>query len=124
MIKYVIGFFIAVLGLMVYWMFYGMNEVKSLAIRDIDLSKIANGTYRGSYSKGRWSYNLSVTVEDHKIRAMRLLDSKMKMAEKPNMQQIDRVISSQSLRVDTVTGATVFSKALLKAIENALSAHS
>jgi uncharacterized protein with FMN-binding domain len=37
-------------------------------------------------------------------------------------QVISRVVETQSLQVDTVSGATVTTRAALKAIENALSA--
>lgn len=44
----------------------------------------------------------------------------MSLYREVNESIISRVVENQSLKVDVVTGATVTSKALLKAIENAL----
>lgn len=104
----------------VYWLFNGMSQVKNLEIGDVNLTALADGTYRGTYQKGRWSYNVAVTVKDHAITAVEVIDNKVKMFEKINQEEIARVISRQSVKVDAVSGATVTSKALLKAIENAL----
>ena len=120
MIKYVIGIVLVAGAVMGFWLMNGMGDIKAMSIDDIDLSSIRDGTYQGAFSKGRWNYNVIATVKDHKITGIKLLDDKMKMAEKVNSEEINRVIGKQSLKVDVVTGATVNSKALLKAIENAL----
>jgi uncharacterized protein with FMN-binding domain len=120
MLKYVIGALVLIVGVGIFWLVSGMDEIKAMSISDGDLASVRDGTHQGTFSKGRWNYNVSVTVKDHKITAVNLLDDKMKMADKVNAEQINRVITKQSAKVDIVTGATVNSKALLKAIENAL----
>ena len=110
MLKYVLGFFAVAFVAMGFFMFYGMSDIKAMSIGEINLASIKDGTYKGSYSKGRWNYNVSVTVKDHKITAINMLDEKMKMAEKVSTEQISRVIDKQSTKVDVVSGATVFSK--------------
>ncbi len=118
--KYIIGALLAAIAFGVYWSMSGQSEIKAMSINEVDLASVPDGTYQGTFSKGRWTYNVGVTVKDHKITAIKLLDDKMKPADKVNNEQINRVITKQSLKVDTVTMATVNSKALLKAIENAL----
>lgn len=44
----------------------------------------------------------------------------MSLYREVNESIISRVVENQSLKVDVVTGATITSKALLRAIENAL----
>jgi len=118
--KYIIGVVLAAIAFGVFWSIGGQGEIKAMSINDVDLASLRDGTYQGAFSKGRWTYNVSVAVKDHRITAIKLVDDKMKPADKVNTEQINRVLAKQSLKVDTVTGATVNSKALLKAIENAL----
>jgi uncharacterized protein with FMN-binding domain len=81
---------------------------------------VPDGTYTGSFSGGRWSNTVKVTVRDHKITDIKIVkDIEFKSAKVPS-ELFQRVEQAQSLQVDTVTGATVTSKAYLKAIENAL----
>ena len=51
--------------------FYGMSEVRQLVLREIDLSKIEDGTYVGSYHKGRFTYDVEVAIRDHRIIAIK-----------------------------------------------------
>ncbi|NPV71888.1 MAG: FMN-binding protein [Firmicutes bacterium] len=99
----------------------GMGEIKAMSIGQVDLSKIPDGVYRGSFKRGRWAYNVEVTVKDHKIEKVTLLDDKMRMFEKVNSELVSRILQRQTVRVDAVTGTTISSKALLKAVETALS---
>lgn len=99
----------------------GMGTVKSLTIGDVDLGNVADGVHEGSFKEGRWNYTVAVTVEDHKITGIELVSGKDPGSQKVFAAERDRIIAAQSPNVDTVSGATVTSKALLKAIENALS---
>ncbi len=105
-------------------MFRGMGTVKNLDIGVVDLGSVADGTYRGEYKYARWSYTADVTVRDHKIVDVKLVDDKNKVMEKASMELISKIASQGTLKVDTVSGATVTSKALLKAVENALTSAS
>jgi len=95
------------------------KTIKELTINKVDLSKISDGKYTGSYDVNLLSAKVSVTVKDHKIENIDLLEHKNdrgKSAEViPSM-----VVKAQSLQVDTISGATNSSKTILKAIENAL----
>jgi len=119
-LKYVLGFIVVAILVMGFFVTNGLSEIKAMSIGRVDLSTLRDGVYSGSFTKNRWLYSVSVTVKDHKIVDIKLTDDKMKGSDKVNSEQIKRVIDNQSLGVDVVSGATVNSKALLKAIETAL----
>lgn len=98
----------------------GLGAVKSLEISDIDLSEVADGVHEGTFKQYRWNYRVAVTVRDHQITGIELLSGNDPGSTKAFMTEQERVIAAQSPNVDTVSGATVTCKALLKAIENAL----
>ncbi|MBC7320863.1 FMN-binding protein [bacterium] len=102
------------------FLFYGKEETLDLVITDIDLSKVSDGTYTGSYSKGRFSYKVKVVVKNNMIENVSIIDKPIISLEDIPKKIIGRVLERQSLNVDIVTGATATSKSILKAIENAL----
>lgn len=102
------------------------REAKNLPIGVVDFKKLNNGTYTGEYEGGmyKWRANkVQVKVSSGKITEIqRLGDSKAGCDENPKLSNelFGRVIEAQSLQVDTVSGATLTSKAYLKSVENAL----
>ena len=97
-----------------------MKQVRSLVIQSVDLTRVPDGTYEGSYAYGSFSYVVSVRVENGRIENIDILaNRKTKHALKAE-DVVTRVLSEQRTNVDAVAGATTTSKALLKAIENAL----
>ena len=95
------------------------RTIKGLTINKVDLSKIPDGKYIGSYDVNLISAKVSVTVKNHKIENIDLLEHKTDRG-KPAEVIPGMVVKAQSLQVDTVSGATNSSKTILKAIENAL----
>ncbi|MBC2456687.1 FMN-binding protein [Clostridium beijerinckii] len=95
------------------------KTIKELTINNVDLSKIPDGKYIGSYDVNLISAKVSVTVKNHKIENIDLLEHKTDRG-KPAEVIPDMVVKAQSLQVDTISGATNSSKTILKAIENAL----
>lgn len=98
----------------------GLSGGSRLAIGSVDTSMLNDGVYSGKYEGGRWSNELKVTVMNHKITDIEVVkDVKI---PKPEVTQeiVNNVIKAQGTDVDVVSGATVTSKAYLKAIENAL----
>jgi uncharacterized protein with FMN-binding domain len=100
------------------------KEAMNLPIAVIDFSKLKDGVYTGEYAGGmyKWRANkVQVTVTSGKVREIELLDASDKEAKEPVHASIySRVIEAQSLQVDTVSSATLTSKAYLKGVENAL----
>ncbi|OPJ65449.1 FMN-binding protein [Clostridium chromiireducens] len=95
------------------------KAIRELTINNVDLSKISDGKYIGTYDADLISAKVSVTVKDHKIEEVDLLEHKNGRG-KPAEIIPEMVVKAQSLKVDTISGATNSSKTILKAIENAL----
>lgn len=95
------------------------NSIKAISISNVDLSKIPDGTYLGSYDALRIVADVSVTVSNHKITDIKLLSHKNERGQRAEVIP-KRVLEAQSLEIDAVSGATNSSKVILKAIENAL----
>lgn len=116
---------VVILGVVVYGGKYLISvqkykqTVKDIAISNVNLSKISNGTYTGSCDALFVAAKVSVTVKYHKITNIILLKHKTERG-KPAEVIPGIVVKAQSLQVDTISGATNSSKVILKSIENAL----
>lgn len=104
-----------------YLMFHGMSEIKHLVIREVDLGRIADGIYTGSYHKGRWTYDVEVTVRGHRIVTVKNNNERMKAAGDWNAKAEAAIVQKQAIDLDVISGATVNTKAFEKALEIALS---
>lgn len=100
------------------------REARSLPLNAVDFSHLNDGTYHGTYAGGMYKWRASrcqVTVASGKVAAIQLEGSTDPGSK--NTQHValyDRVVRAQSLQVDTISGATLTSKAYLQCIENAL----
>jgi uncharacterized protein with FMN-binding domain len=99
-------------------------QARSLPLDAIDFNNLVDGTYVGFYEGGmyKWRANkVQVTVSEGKVVEIVLLETNDPGKENANAQILySRVIDSQTLQVDCVSGATLTGKAYLQAIENAL----
>lgn len=98
----------------------GLDTGAKLDIGSVDLSKVEDGVYKGDYNSGRFSNEVSVTVKDHKITNIEVVKDVAISKPEVTKELFDNVIENQNVDVDTVSGATVTSKAYLEAIKNAL----
>ncbi|MEA4896917.1 MAG: FMN-binding protein [Christensenellaceae bacterium] len=96
-----------------------LAALKSVAIAQTDLAALKDGTYFGSYSVFPVSAEVNVTVKDHMITGIELVKHTHGQGA-PAEVIPGKVVEAQSLRVDSVSGATYSSMVILKAIENAL----
>lgn len=100
------------------------KEARSLPLNGVDFSKLKDGTYHGAYAGGmyKWRANeCDVTVTDGRVTDIQLVGSEDPGSKNTQHKELyDRVIKAQSLQVDTITSATLTSKAWLQAVENAL----
>ena len=96
-----------------------LNALSSMAIEDIPLDRVKDGVYVGEYSVFPVSAQVEVTVKDHAIAAARILKHRNGQGS-AGEAVVNKAALANSIRVDTVTGATYSSKVLLKAMENAL----
>jgi uncharacterized protein with FMN-binding domain len=102
------------------WRF--LKAANALTINEVDISRVPDGTYEGSYSVFHVKAAVEVGVEDGRIVSIAFTDSG-RIAEETQLEIreiFDEVISSQSLDVDITSGASVSKKVSLKAVEEAL----
>jgi uncharacterized protein with FMN-binding domain len=100
------------------------REAGSLPLDAVDFRKLNDGTYRGIHEGGmyKWRANeCQVTVSSGQVTDIQLIGSSDPGGKNTQHEALyDRVIEAQSLQVDTISGATLTSKAYLQAVENAL----
>ena len=92
---------------------------QSLVIGTTDLSMVADGEYIGVCQNKILFAVVKVEIKGHEITGIEVIAHKpsyMKQAE----QIAGAVCAAQSLEVDAISGATLTSDTVLKAIENAL----
>ncbi len=112
--------FVLIAGGGLFFLSRGLSEVSELAISNIDLTLHEDGLYRGLYDAGRFTNEIEVEVRNNEITRLNILQDVRFSRQDVIDELFDSVIKKQSLDVDIVSGATVTSKAYLKAIENAL----
>lgn len=96
-----------------------ISDAKALTIEEIDLSNVKDGEYTGNYKIFPVKVSVKTTVLNGKITQIELLEhfnGKGAPAEKIT----DYIIEKQSLQIDAVSGATVSSIAIKKAVEDSL----
>ncbi len=98
------------------------EELESLKLEDIsspDLSMLDDGTYAGSFGNAAVAAVVEVTIGDHRIERIVLVDHRNGKGQAAEAI-LGTVIERQSLEVDVIAGATYSSLTILKAVEDAL----
>lgn len=105
-----------------YWwdMAQDQKETRALIIEDQEIASIHDGDYVGSYTYGRFTYTVSVSVRNYTITDIQILDNRTSKHAKMAEGVVQNVLKKGNVNVDVIAGATTTSKALLKAIEQAL----
>jgi len=87
-----------------------------------DMQYKPDGTYRGNYdlSGTPVKVTLDVTVQHGNISGINIVQHFCSPIGKKAEKIVDRIIEEQSLGIDAISGATASSKAILKAVEDAL----
>lgn len=92
---------------------------QTLNIGTVDLNTVADGEYIGVCQNKILFAVVKVEVQDHKITDIEVVEHKASYMEQAE-QIAGAVSAAQSLEVDAISGATLTSDTVLKAIENAL----
>jgi len=96
-----------------------LKQLENLPISEVNLMELDDGSYTGNYKVFPVSAEVRVTMNNHKITEIELIEHKN--GEGAAAEVIpEKVVEAQTLDVDVVSGATYSSKVILKAIENAL----
>lgn len=96
-----------------------VNDVNSITVSNLNMANITDGIYVGEYSITPVYVEVEVSVTEHKITNIKIIEHENGLGGKAE-KIVDNVISRQSLEVGAVSKATVSSKCIIKAIENAL----
>ena len=100
------------------------REAASLPLDRVDFGSLKDGEYSGLYEGGmyRWRRNAcQVSVVQGRVVDIQLAESEDTGGENADPEILyQRVLAEQSLQVDTISGATLTSKAYLQCVENAL----
>ena len=90
-----------------------------LQVGSAELGAIADGTYIGVCQNKILFAVVQVEIQDHEIVNIEVMEHKTAYMSQAK-QIAEAVCDEQSLKVDAISGATLTSDTVLKAIENAL----
>lgn len=107
------------IGMMVF-LNIGLSSGKNVRIGVVDFSTLKDGIYHGLHKAGRWSNQVDVTVDTGKVTDIQVTKDVTFSNSEWRDRTLKDVVDEQTLQVDIISGATVTTKAYLKAIENAL----
>ncbi|GHT56822.1 FMN-binding protein [Spirochaetia bacterium] len=98
---------------------YAKSATKNVAFQVVNARGIPDGVYNGSYEIVPVKVGIQVTIKNEAIVNITILEHQNGRGSKAEMI-VNDVIKNQRLEVVAVSGATVSSKTILKAVENAL----
>lgn len=110
---------VIIVGVFIFANVYSKITTNKVTVQTTNADGVSNGTYIGNYDIAPVKVSLEVTVEEERITDITILEHQNGLGNKAETI-IDDVIITQSLEMDAVSGATMSSKAILKAIEGAL----
>ena len=94
--------------------------VRAMPINHVDLARVRDGTYPGDFAYGGFDYRVQLTVAGHQIEDIVVVKNRTSRHAKMAEDVVPRILDQKKNNVDAVSGATTTSKALLKAVERAL----
>lgn len=95
------------------------QPVPVVEIGTVDLKNVRDGSYTGEYEEGLVKVIVTVDVVSGRINTVKIERHECGLGKKA--EEITREIEkAQSLNVDTISGATLSSRVILKAVEVAL----
>lgn len=97
-----------------------VTEVIPMEIEAIDLMKVADGQYSAGFGAGLSKYEVEVEVVDHRIQNIIILSGGSTDYATKARVVIENIVNTQKNVVDSVSGATISSKGLMKAVELSL----
>jgi uncharacterized protein with FMN-binding domain len=86
----------------------------------VDHAKLKDGTYEGSYRGGPNKASVQVTIKDNNIFNIEILQHQAWRGIIAEATIVERIIASQSTKVDAVSGATNSSRVIMNAVQNAI----
>lgn len=96
------------------------QEIPNVEVSNVVLSNIVDGLYEGEYTEGAVKVSVSVGVKDNEITDITINEHQNGLGKKAE-KIVDEIISEQSLNVDVISGATLSSNVIRRAVQEALS---
>lgn len=96
-----------------------VRNVQHISVSMPDLSVMQDGNYIGGYSISPVYVKVEVSINNHEITDIVILQHGNGLGSAAE-SIVNDVVKKQSLDIDAVSGATVSSKCILKAVENAI----
>ncbi|GAA6427903.1 FMN-binding protein [Dielma fastidiosa] len=96
-----------------------LHQANRLSVKELDRASLKDGDTLGEYTILLVSVKVQVTIKNHQIVDIDLLQH-LNGLGKPAEAIIPMIIEQQSLKIDTVSNATISSKCILKAVEAAV----
>lgn len=97
------------------------RDLRNVSIDEVDLGRVPDGVYFGSYKNWRMTNEVEVIVKDHRIVAIKNIN---KMPDNRSQEIVDKatesIIVKQSVQIDVISGSSLNTKSFQKAVENAL----
>ncbi|WP_314065323.1 FMN-binding protein [uncultured Vagococcus sp.] len=116
---FVIPLVIITLGVLFIQLVTAEEEKVELASQPFSQLRLADGQVEGSFKQAVVSAKVKLTIENNTVMAIDILEHTTGLGKKAETI-IDTVIEEQGTNVAVVSGATLSSKVILKAIENAI----
>lgn len=95
------------------------NELNSMVYENVDMNSVSDGKYYGETDAGLVFVRVRVTVKDHVIKTVEIIEHRNGMGSKAE-SVTERIIGENSYDVDAVSGATLSSEAIKSAVSKAL----
>jgi len=86
----------------------------------VDHARLKDGTYEGSYRGGPNKASVQVTIKDNNIVEIKILQHQAWRGSMAEAKIVERIIASQSTKVDAISGATNSSRVIMNAVQNAI----
>ncbi len=96
-----------------------VHTVDGITVEHVDLSRVPDGLYTGHFKEFLVAVDVEVTVKDSAISAIEITEQECGPGYEAR-GTVDRIIVAQSPKVNAVSGATGSSKAIMIAVQNAL----
>jgi len=95
---------------------------KNITAQMPDLTQLNDGVYRGTFdlSGTPIKVTLDVNIQNNNVINIKIVEHSCSPIGKKAEIIIGQIIERQNLDIDAVSGATASSKAIIKAVENAL----
>jgi uncharacterized protein with FMN-binding domain len=104
----------------IFYITRGLENGSKVKVSTVNPSSLSDGTYSGKYNSGRWTNEVKVTIQDHKIIKIHIVKDVKIPKPEWTKQIFGKVIEKQNTDIDVIAGATITCNAYLKSIENAL----